>query len=238
MDNREAIMKHKKAKKMSKEIKAARCTLHKQHIRAWLWVVFMLPVSMLPGVGCSMESDEYSSENYYLAEDPGASFELDMMKAPMVRAFELEPDLPSCEEALADPSLETGELFNLYRIVEVPELGLLTTEDEQICVCEYMVLQLWLTTGKWYLPDYAIHNDVSSSGEDLVPTTYESEGKQNVTGNPVYSAASSPLDTEKKGISNVMFVHDGSSTNINTNGSASSDPVEDSNPLPPRINPL
>ena len=171
-----------------------------------------------------MESEEYHSDHtqalsytaqHHDHEDPNNDY------YGTVSADGLEPGLPGCREALADPDITIDERFYLYRVVEAPGLGLLSSSDEQICVSDFHTLELWLTTGKW------LHEDE----EALKPTTYEGDPRGS-------SQDQTDSQNEQELNKSGMHIEAGPNTTLNTGGSASSDPIDDSNPLPPRVNPL
>lgn len=231
-------MRYENSKQTLTETKTNCCKRLLRHTTALLSAAIMLSGAMLFQQGCSMESVEHFSEHQYLEEEPGTEFNHNLIRKPMVLAIELDPGLPGCEEALADPSLKTtGDLFDLYRIAEAPDLGLLTTDYEQICISEYTVLQIWLTTGEWVMEDDGHYEGTSSETKNSLPTFDNGDTRYESPNTSYHQAASHSLENNRMQVKR-MFATDDSSTNMNTGGSASSDPVEDSNPLPPRINPL
>lgn len=195
-----------------------------KRLQCLLFTGSVLWISVMLIQGCMMESSEeypsdrtqalsYDTTHHY--DDPNNEH------YGTVEAGTLAPGLPGCRVALADPDITINEDFYLYRVVEAPGLGLLASSDEQICVSDFDALELWLTTGKW------LHED----NEALMPTTYE--------GDPTGSGQDqTDSQNEQQLNKNGVYIEAGPNTTLNTGGSASSDPVDDSNPLPPRVNPL
>ena len=191
----------------------------------------LITVLALYGCGMGLEEGEYEVYREPMVQGevqqgaPG-----DYARPEEIAAEHLEQGLPGCEEALGDPALDVGAHPSLGRIVESPELGVLMEDGRQVCVDEFDLLDLWITTGKW------TSEKMDLPEEEVSPTTYDGESSD--MGQDHELRGTSHSGGQQEPLNENDYPHAKPNLNVKGGSTVSSDPVDDSNPLPPRINPL
>jgi hypothetical protein len=160
----------------------------------------------------------------------------DVEDALSIPAADLDHGLPGCLEALRDPdlSLAEGEV-ELFVVRESRELALLTVGADQICVDDVSALHTWVATGRWPA------DLIGATGKgDAEPTTYsgEADGDEIEPAPSIVQPDHEPpaLPGEEENLDDTHLLQP--SVDPSGRDNVSNDPMDDSNPLPPRPDPL
>lgn len=160
---------------------------------------------------------------------------------PLISAAQVAPALPGCLDALQNPELSITGQPELLVIDQNEELAVLEVGNRQICVDDRIDLESWLTTGRWPTVNQDAPCAEKSATEDdpgnekaLQPTPYNGQlGDDPV---PQIQPPGEPVDGfDSTGVEHEVMPPQ---VDLNNRQSVSNNPMDDSNPLPPRPTPM